>query len=461
MRNMKFSDCMRLAKQNLFAYRRTTLLVMLGLMVSLVIIICSLAYNNSITNTMEKITNDKISCAYNEMSGVNPQIDGALLDTISDNPFVDSMQITYSCDLHEMISAQGDQYSFTLDNTILIVAGKEYSGTNDFTYDFPYESTLSISKDALSIPFEVDALVLSYSQMISDTELSEYSQKYSKGSPLIGNELSNDKEIIISEYMLSKYGFTSEQAEKLIGQKISIEIYDGKENKLLFDEYTLVGMLRSDFFRISSRKYSPHFIVPFSDTLFTVQGGQDVNAPGYTTIVNSSGYSEAIRANESLLHYGKSISLSPVAAIYADTEMQQILYNKIILLIAALLVFAVIVFVYSIVSYYFKMRNAYIGLERAVGMKSGQIFCIFLCEFLMMSTTSLALSLPLSFGLMAALRAFILQTLGYSMTVSLADLRSAALIGGIFVMIVSLLISYLEFLRSKRKSIIESLMDKL
>lgn len=452
---------MRLAKQNLFAYKKTSLLVMLGLLVSLVIIICSLAYNNSITSTMDKITNDKISCAYNEMSEVNPQSDGALLDTISDNAFVDSLQITYYCDLHEMISAQGDQYSFTLDNTFLITAGNEYPGTNDFTYDFPYESTLSISKDALSIPFEVDALVLSYSQMISDAELSEYSQKFSSENPLIGNELRNEKEIIISEYMLSKYGFTLEQAEKLIGQEISIKINDGEKNKPLFDEYTLVGIIRSDFFRISSRKYSPHFIVPFSDTLFTAQGGQEMDTLRFTTIINSSSYSDAIRANESLLHYGKAISLSSTAAIYADTEMQQILYNKIILLVAVMLVFAVIVFVYSIVSYYFKMRIFYIGLERAVGMKSSQVFSVFLCEFLMMSTVSLAISLPLSFTLVAALRAFLLQTMGYSMTVSLQDFGSAAIVGGIFVVIVSLLISYVEFLKTRRKSIIESLMDNL
>jgi ABC-type antimicrobial peptide transport system permease subunit len=358
-----------------------------------------------------------------------------------------------------MIAAQGDQYIFTLDNTTLITSYIEYPGINDFTYDFPYDDTISISEEAFSVPFEVNALVLSYSQMISDAELSEYSQKFGSENPLIGNELRNDKEIIISEYMLSKYGFTLEQAENLIGQKISIEMSDGEENKPLFDEYTLVGIIRSDFFRISSRKYSPHFIVPFSDTLFTAQGGQDVDTLSFTTIVNSLSYSDAIRANESLLQYGKSISLSSTAAIYADTEMQQILYNKIILLVAVLLVFAVIVFVYSIVSYYFKMRNSYIGLQRAVGMKSGQVFSVFLCEFLMMSTISLAISLPSSFALMAALRAFILQTLGYSMTVSLKDLGSAALMGGIFVIIVSLLISYVEFLKTKKMSIIESLMD--
>jgi hypothetical protein len=47
------------------------------------------------------------------------------------------------------------------------------------------------------------------------------------------------------------------------------------------------------------------------------------------------------------------------------------------------------------------------------------------------------------------------------MSVAMGDFGSAAITGGIFVISVSLLISYLEFLKTKRNSIVESLMNNL
>lgn len=461
---MKFVDCLRLAKRNLFAYKRTTLLVMLGLLVSIVIFICSVTYHYSITNMMADIINEKISCAYNRITDIDPQKDAALLNEIVKDKYVDGIQITYSCDIGQMIAPPGSIsscYSIPIDDTSLISAGKEYPGSNDYTYDFPYENTFGLAKDALSVPFEAEALVLPYGKLFSDTELGEYSRKYGSGSPLIGSEISNYKEIIISEYMLGKYGFTPEKAQEMIGQKISIRVTDGKESKLLFDGYTLVGILKTDFFRISSQKYSAQFIVPFSDALFTAQEGRKAEVNRFTTIVQSSDYSDAIRANGSLKSYGKSVSLSPEAAVYVDTEMQQMLYNKIILLVAALLIVAVVVYIYSIQTYYFHMRRSYIGLERAVGMKSGRVFLVFLCEFILMSSGSFALSLPFSLGLMEALRVSLNEVIGYSMSFGVRDFLPAVVFGGIFVISVSLFLSYLVFRRAGRDSILDCLADTL
>jgi len=461
---MRFIDCLRLAKRNLFAYKRTAFLVVLGLLVSLVILIVSLAYNHSITNTMAAIVNDKISCAYNVITDIDPRRDAAMLKEIAAEKQVDGIRITYLCDIGQMITSPGsksDTFPFTIDDTSLIAAGEEYTGTNDYTFDFPYESAVPVSKTLLYVPFDVEALVMPYNKLFSDTEFREYSRKYGGGSPLIGDEITSDKEIIISEYMLSKYGFTPDQAKAMIGQKIAIRVTDGKESKVLFDGYTLVGVLKTDFFRISSRIYSPQFIVAYSDALAAAQDEKNEYADLFTTTVHSSDYSGAIRVNEELKGYDKNVWLSSTAAVYADTEMQQTLYNKIILLVAALLIFAVIVYIYSIQTYYFRMRRAYIGLERAVGMKPGHVFLVFLCEFVLMSSAAFILSVPCSLGLIAALRAFLTQITVYGISITAQDFIPAAIEGGVFVLSVSLLLSFLVFRKAGRESILDCLSETL
>lgn len=461
---MKFIDCLRLAKCNLLAYKRTAFLVMLGLLVSLVIMICCLAYNNSIANTMASITDSKISLACNVITDIDPHKDAALLDEIAAEKDVAGLQITYLCDIGRMIASPGsksEKFLFTIGDTSLIAAGNEYPGTNDYTFDFPYEGTAPVSKSLLYVPFHVEALVMPYGRLFSDTELREYGRKYGGGSPLIGNEITGDKEIIISEYMMSKYGFTREQAKERIGQKIAIRVTDGKDSKVLFDGYTLVGILKTDFFRISSRSCSAQIFVPYSDALAAAQEDAEAGVNRFTTIVHSSNYSDAIRVNDSLKRYDKSVMLSSSAAVYADTEMQQTLYNKIILLVAALLIFAVIVYIYSIQTYYFYMRRSYIGLERAVGMRPARVFLVFLCEFVLMSSSAFVLSVPCSLGLITVLRAFLTQIIGYGISITARDFLPAAILGGVFVLLVSLLLSFLIFRKAKRDSILECLADTL
>ena len=140
---MKFTDCLSLAKRNVFAYKKTALLVTLGLLVSLVVVILSLAYNHSITDTMAFIVNDKISGAHNEISDIDPQKDADILEEIAANPSVDSLRISYLCDIANMVDKSSVLY-FTLDDTSLVAAGKGYPGVNDYTYDFPYESPESL-----------------------------------------------------------------------------------------------------------------------------------------------------------------------------------------------------------------------------------------------------------------------------------------------------------------------------
>jgi len=456
---MKFTDCLSLAKRNVFAYKKTALLVTLSLLVSLIVVILSLAYNHSITDTMAFIVNDKISGANNEISDIDPKKDADILEEIAANPSVDSLRISYLCDIGNMVDKSSVLY-FTLDDTSLVAAGKGYPGVNDYTYDFPYESPESLDCVFFFVPFNVEALVLSNSKMISDTELLEYSRKYG-GSPLIGREITGDKEIVLSEYILSKYGFTPEQARELIGQKISFKVDNGEEDKLLFDNYTLVGILKTDFFRITSRRFSAQIIVSFSDALFAAGEDRETDGNRFTTTVYSSDYSDAIRANKDLREYGKSVFLTETAALYEDTEMQQTLYNKIILLVAALLIFAAVVYMYSIQAYYFHMRRSFIGLERAVGMKRGGVFMVFLCEFVLMSSVAFIISVPCSLGLIAALRALLTQIMGYSISITFRDFLPAVVSGGVFVTSVTLLFSYLGYRKGKRESILDCLSDTL
>jgi len=436
---------------------------MLGILVSLVIMILSLAYNNSITNTMAAIVNDQISCAYNQITDIDPHKDAAMLEEIAAEKYVAGLRLTYLCDIRAMIASpdsRGDKYLFTIGDTSLITDGKEYPGTNDYTYDFPYEGDIPVSKNLLYVPFDVEALVMPYNRLFSDTELLEYSRKYG-GSPLIGNAITGNKEIIISEYMLGKYGFTPEQARERIGRKIAIRVTDGENSKVLFDGYTLVGILKTDFFRITSRSCSAQIITAYSAALAGAEEDPEAGVSRFTATVNSSNYSDAIHVNDSLRGCDKPVSLSSSAAVYADTEMQETLYNKIILLVAVLLIFAVIVYIYSIQTYYFRMRRAYIGLERAVGMKSGRVFLVFLCEFLLMGSAAFLLSVPCSLGLIAALRTFLDQIIGYGISITERDYIPAVILGGAFVISVSLLLSCFIFRKAKKDSILDCLADTL
>lgn len=141
---------------------------------------------------------------------------------------------------------------------------KSFQGVDDYSYDFideklPYQMDESI----YSVPFGLSAVELS-EQFEPPMIIKEFSYRYSKEKIVsYGRYLKNENEVMISEYMLNCFGIY-DNYENYIGKKISFRV-DGKN---VLDNYVLVGIFNSNFFRVNANNTRNQIWITGSSSIY-------------------------------------------------------------------------------------------------------------------------------------------------------------------------------------------------
>ena len=427
---MRQRDAIGIAVKNVLFYRKTTSIVVGGMIISAVMIFCAVSYNLATTEVMRELENEQISMAYNRILDTDSKGFDQVLEVVSKSPNISEVQI-YTDSLVDCLEAfiaksngkqsstlEGDSSPLLLDQTEMLVAGKAYSGINDLSFDFPYGEKIGETVADMNVYFSIRALVVPPSRLISDAELKEYDSKSPEGQYITGRLSENPGELMISSYMLEKYGIPSNEHSALIGETVSFRINGGEAIFFQTEDFTLVGIINADFFRIQSRMESPQIILcvendtveiplvhipeSYEEMLTTQKGPSDNHI--YNLIVYSDNFSDAARAGQEIRQVGIEANMSWVGDMYAFIETQNQVFTKIVSLIGAMLVVTIIVFLLMITRYYMDRRADFIEMERAMGMRRRHITAIYAYELMLVAALTLATSIPLSIMLMQLIK---------------------------------------------------------
>lgn len=452
---MKFSDCIKLAFLNLKSYKKTTVIICIGMLIALCIIISACTYNHSITSSMNDTINNKYSQAYIMYDDEFLLNDNNSLKKIKSLDGLSDIRIEsgydYILELYPNFH-KGDyieNYN-SIDNSTLIVDGKSYRGINDYSYDF-IEYDGFVDKSLRGVYFAVDSFYIKdgFSQF-SEAEKKEYYSKHNEDF-LIGSEMKNDNDIIMSEYIMSKYGFSLDEAQKLIGKKITLAFSCNGKTAEIVKDYTLCGILRTDFYDVEEFREYSHIFVPMTGKFMP----EDIDEYfyGYQMLFFDD-FSSALKGYEILEKENDWITLSSTVAVYSEIEQQQTIYNKIVVLILFLIIFAVFVFMLSSVQYYFSKRLKFITLERAIGMKNCKIFTVFMSEFAVCGILSFVVSIPVSYFMITGLADFLNGLVGGTINISSDDFIVGLIFGFAFVFSISLIFALIQLIKSRKYHIV-------
>lgn len=456
---MKFSNCIRIAFLNLKSYKKTTVFICLSMLLALCMVISAFTYNNAIASSLDSKVSSKSSNMYLSYYSMEQPLYSDI-DSLSKvkalNGMTDIKIERYfdGFDIIERYFDEGNGYAFELEdfgieNTTLVVDGKSFQGVNDHSYSqFCTEEELESGLFNDSIIFAISQIYVDegYTQF-AKAEMDEYYQKHT-GDFLIGSEMKNDDDIIMSEYILSKFGFSLEDAQKLIGKKITLKFTIKGQTFDMVKDYTLCGILRTDFYDVEKFRTENHIFIPLrKDSVSQYYG--------FEQQIFFDSFSSAYQAYKTLYQDETAwVIASESLSIYSEIEKQQTLYTRIVLLVLILIVFAVVVFMLSSIQYYFNKRLRFILLERAIGMRSGKVFFVFIMEFLICGIGSLIIAVPLSYLMITGLMEFMKGYIGGAVTVFAGDFMVGVLFGIVFVLVLSLVFAVIQFFKVQKQNIV-------
>lgn len=450
---MKILDCIHLAFLNIRGYFKTSFIMFLGMLLSLCMITVSCSYHHSVERTFGSLLNESLS-----RSCVNTYIgeesEEELLDILKG-----CQEITEIRKSHNFGNMQNIIYSdsnfFTnansnISDSFLVADSKEYKGIDDNSYVFFSENTSPVSDSDRSVYLSIMSLDISgqYVQF-AEVEKKEYSEKH-KGNFLIGEELKEETDVIMSEYILSKYGIPLEKAEELIGKNISLKYITKGTAEYVFKDYRLCGILKTDFYDVSNIREQPHIIVAMSGNFFTGMESLTLFADDFAKAKSIYKFLES----KDIIRFSTN-----EVWLYSDIQDQQKVYNELISFVLVMIVCSIMIFLFASFSYYFKKRLRFVVMERSIGMTGGKIFAVFLSELLISSLTAFAVSVPVSYVLTNVVSGIMEDLLGGKMNISLNDFTFGLLYSVLFVAGVSLIITVVQ-IKGLKKYNLQSLISE-
>ncbi|MGN0536362.1 MAG: ABC transporter permease [Acutalibacteraceae bacterium] len=455
---MKFSDCIRMAFLNLKSYKKITVFICLSMLLALCMVISAFTYNNAIASSLDSKVSGKSSNMYFSYSTEQPLYSD--IDNLSKVKALNGMtdikieKIFGWFDIIERCFGEGSGYAFEMsdfgiENATLVVDGKKHQGVNDHSYG------QFCTEEELENGFFDDSVFFSMSQLYIDkgyvqfakAETNEYYQKHTEDF-LIGSEMKNDNDIIMSEYILSKFGFSLEDAQKLIGKKITLKFTLQGQTFDIVKDYTLCGILRTDFYDVEEFRTENHIFIPLNKDSVS-------QYYAFEQQIFFDSFSSAYKAYKTLSQDETVwVTASESLSIYSEIEKQQTLYTRIVLLVLILIVFAVLVFMISSIQYYFNKRLRFILLERAIGMRSGKVFSVFIMEFLICGIVSLIVTVPISYFMITELMNFMQGYIGGAVTIFAGDFMVGVMFGIVFVLVLSLIFTVIQFFKVQKQNIV-------
>ncbi len=444
---MKIKDILKLALLNILSNLKMVFCILIGSVVIIEMIMLSFAYGYSMHMNINNTIDKNASLRYSTV--INKELLEKYLVQIKDKS--EGIQSIYQYDLFSLCGDNDleiqetplENNKVSLDVAILEIDNRKYKGINDYSYDFNLDKNEIHNKKDKNVKFDIGVMDYVDNLQVSENEIDELKNRFNKNDVYIkGGELTGENQIIMTDYLLEKFGFDG-NIKNCVGKNISLYIETDKGDKCIIDDYVLKGIIDSDLYRVGSRKSVPQIIVSNANEKYYNNNIIKVFSKKFNDVIK-------------LTDISADIFLWPtdVSAEYSAMETLSIFFDKIVIRIFFIILISILLFVYTVIYFYFKKRTRYICMEKAIGIKNNELYKMIFSELSIMAIGSICLAIPLGYVIITYMNVVMNNLVGssYSITVSVIGLSSIVAI--ITEMILIAGISYMEYSKTKKYSVI-------
>lgn len=360
---------------------------------------------------------------------------------------IENVSLGAKYSLVNLSETEEECYGVNIEEVKCLINGKEYVGEDDYSFDFTEEKSISKreDKERFSVFFSVDAVDLE-SAMFTENMLKEYQYKFDSNMFLYGREIQGEKELVISDYMLNRFGIY-EDYDSLLNQKISFKV----NQNMVLEDYTIVGIINSDYFRVLSEcDRSQVLISGTSDFYSEFEVKELIQKVGIGTFADSEKILDSIETKYDDYYY-----VSSTIYMFGMIDKFQLICKRVISVFIVIIVVAMVIKLICNVYINRKSRAYYYGILKAMGMEEQEIIRICFYELLMILCFCMVLAVILTFLVLKALQYIIEQSVGYFIAVSIQELVAAIILTGGMVSLLMIVISVVMNVDLIRKSIVD------
>lgn len=254
--------------------------------------------------------------------------------------------------------------------------GKDYQGVNDYSYYFEQNFDRREYQSTYSVPFRIGAI---YSDSFyTENEMKEFNYKTNNSSVMLyGKENIDEKEIIISDYILSKFGIT-DNPENLLGQTISFYC----DGKALLENYTVAGIINSDLFHTKSMIANPQIYVRSTPELNKLYNIDTVECH-----LDIDSYINTLKTMEQLEDKGYNMYIGAMefASYYNVISGAQAIVSRLVGLFGGMICIAIILNLYNVLLTAAEEKKNCYGILKAIGMPGKSLYAIAYIEIFILT----------------------------------------------------------------------------
>ena len=379
---MRISECAKIAFRNLVVANKMSIKIIIGLSAVVMLLFGMTMYQQTFENQMDKIAIEhKSDCYLQEIQNIKN-----IKSYQNQKEFIfadkEEWNIQEVCGLISVDTKKnGEKENIDLSeykdmairNAKIVLEGKEYQGRAEWLTALQSQDK-SYATDTIKVDFyDKDFSVFSHNTIY------QYQKETGNENYLIGSLPVKEGEMIISDYMLEKFGIEQTEHKQLIGKSISLYIGE-KENVPYFEEYILSGIFDAELIEIREKniffKHTTQIMVCFRE--------EDYNKLEFSDGAQIRYYNKDFeQLTESYLlakQKKETVEMSVYGKIYSVMEQQISVINKILEYIMIGFVIAVTVYITSIIYFFFQRNRTYFVMLRAIGVRENCIYYITLFE---------------------------------------------------------------------------------
>jgi|GEM_PF-5902477 len=445
---MNQTDCKYLAKLNRKAHRGTMMKTQIFLTISAVLFIILIGLISCLKGTYSHITKSNQSSRYIDYLTETAEDAKAFREFAKQQKEVVSVSVSAVSVMEppdlEMDSLE--QIRMSVEDCFLVIDGDlsvgetQEAGREIFTHmNFGF------------IPVYLESFWAddpSSFQLIPACNQEEFEQK--NGSDhvfLAGSEFNSSKQIIMSEYMLTCFGYSPDVQEQLIGKNVSFGmIYDDQQYACI-EDYTLQGILKTEYFGLSNLgDLYPQIWIIYDETETDLSYRYDVG--GYvnngfiaTAYLDDFDHLEATMNRFQDAGFQLDPGVFQLIAIWLYDGM--LLLKKIVLFVIAFFVCIMLISICnSLYFYYSAMIETYDMLFK-IGAKAEAVKRICFYELSAIFIRAFLVSVLVSVAGLRLISKISVQFLEFEIVLNLHDYITAILISGILLTLLFFLFYYL------------------
>lgn len=433
---MNQQDCKHLARLNLKANRGTMMKIQIFLIISTVMVILFTAVMNFLQGSFAEITESYKSARYLDYIAATEEEAKSFREFAKMQEEVGSVSIA-AVSVMEPPNLEidtVDQVMLSVENCYFAIDGKQSDGVTQ-----PVEGTVLAEQDIGYVPIYLKSFVYdepSSFQMISDCELEEYRDMTGREDVLVaGSAFSGKKQIILSEYMLTCFGYPSETHSDLIGKDITLGILYEGEQYICLENYTLQGILKNDYFHLSVMgAMVPQMWIVYDENETMLSHRNSIGGivtKGFYVTAYLNDFEDISVMLDKCEKAGYPMELGTVQMIALWLNDGMLLLNKIVLFLMLFFVCIMLVSICNSMYFYYSSKKDNYNMLMRIGAKAESVQTICKYELFVVFVRSYSIAAVISLIVLLLVSHISKQYFELEIVLTLNDYLCAYLLAGI------------------------------